>query len=112
MEELRIKKILGTPEAILPNYGLQVAKEVKKYLRGHKKVAISFKGLRYINTSFCGTLVSNLHHSSRKSTLKRVRMVGLRNPNWKIMMGNSIDLVTHPKKFKRYQKALEDLAHS
>jgi hypothetical protein len=109
MKEVKISDLIGTPNAILHKFGLQVFETVSQHISQNEQVTLSFEGLRNITSGFCNASIGNLY-SNFKEIAHQLKLVGLENkPIWKEKVQDAIDLATNPQKVKNQNEAISEL---
>ncbi|MBI4930504.1 MAG: hypothetical protein HY841_07065 [Bacteroidetes bacterium] len=101
MKTISIKKEIGTTEAILGTFGVQVAKTITQQLKKHEPIAISFKGLKNVNINFTCSMIQPLYKSFPKKTIEKlVTYQDVTDKFWQSEIEEAISLATNPKKAK------------
>ena len=109
MIEIKIIDIIGTPNAILHNFGLKIYEVLKPYFTQNIPVTLSFDSLRNVTSGFCNASIGKIY-SEYKNASSLLFIVGAeKNPIWKEKIQDSINLATHPAKVKSFDEAVSDL---
>lgn len=98
-----VKDVIGTPEAILHTYGLQIATDIKKHLRGGDTVKVDFKGTKHVNISFTHYMIHSIYKSYPKEGRENLRFVNFPNKFAKKELEEALRL-ENPEKSKRINK--------
>ncbi|NCA75038.1 MAG: DUF4325 domain-containing protein [Alphaproteobacteria bacterium] len=109
MNEVRITDIIGTQNAILHKFGLQVFEVIKPYISSNQPITLSFEGLRNITSGFCNASIGKAF-LELSQTAKLLTISGIDNhPNWQETIQDSIALATTPDKIKFQEEAISEL---
>ena len=97
MTTIKVLKLIGTPNAILHPFGMEVYEAIIKALQSEKKAAIDMKGIRNATSAFFHASVGNLYRELGESYFEQVNILGVEDrPDWKEKIKDSIELVKHP----------------
>ena len=99
-----IKDVIGTSEAILHTFGMEVATEIKEHLKNGHKVRVDFKGTKNVNISFTQYMIHPVYKAFPKEGRENVRFVNLPNKFAKYELNEAISLENDPEKAKRIDK--------
>ena len=110
MKMLHIDKIIGTENAIIHKFGLQVFEEASNYLSKGEKVLLDFSKVRNATTGFFNASIGNLFKRFQKDFFELVETKGLKeNPDWKEKFDEAIELVRNPHRATEIDKAISAL---
>lgn len=99
MTRINVFELLGTPNAILHPFGMQVYQQAKQALTEHQQVTIDMKGIKNATSAFFHASVGNLFRDLGSEFSARVKVVGIeKRPDWQERISDSIELVKNPKR--------------
>lgn len=109
-KKIVIAEVIGTPNAILQKFGLQVRDAVIAEYKKGNTVILDFSQLNNATTGFFHASIGNLFKTLNGSYEKTVKIVGLdKNDTWQDKYNDAIDLVQNPKKAEEIDKAISEL---
>jgi len=106
--KIHILSVIGTPNAILQKFGLQVFDEAKQYLSKGEHVKISFKGLMNVTSGFCNASIGKLYLEFPEA-YKLVEITDVNQPVWMEKINDAILLATNPNLIKIQDNAITEL---
>jgi len=111
---LRIIDLIGTPNAILHRFGLQVFNAITSHLENGEKVTLSFEGVKNCTTAFCHAAIGKLYLKFPGKLLKnKFQIAGIGgNPIWEEIIDECIELALHPEKQELQNEIVENLLQS
>lgn len=105
-----IAQEIGTPNAILQKFGLQITELVLRETANNNTVVLDFSNLNNATTGFFHASIGNLKKQLNGSFYKTVSVKGLeKNHTWKDKYDDAIDMVVNPKKSDEIDKAIAEL---
>lgn len=105
MKKIIILDIIGTPNAIISDFGQQVFDQVKPEIEAGNKVVISFAGLKNCNSSFLSASIGELYVIFGEKLKGNLLLEDIKSEIWKNRIDETILLATNPEEAKRYQEA-------
>lgn len=112
MNEIKIFDIIGTPNAILHNFGLKVYDALKPYINKNIPVILSFESLKNVNSGFCNASIGKIYLEFKNASSLLIIKGADQNPIWKEKIEDSIILATNPEKIRLQDQAVSDLLNS
>lgn len=108
--KINITEVIGTPNAILQKFGLQLRDVVLQEIRKGNTVELDFTSLNNATTGFFHASIGNLFQILNETYDKAVSIKGLeKNDTWKDKYDDAIDLVKNPEKASEIDKAISEL---
>jgi len=99
MPNIRISELIGTSNAILHPFGMEVYHKAKSILSAHENVVIDFTGINNATSAFFHAAIGNLFRDLGELYFKKVTIIGAEGrPDWQERMIESIELVRHPER--------------
>jgi len=109
MNTLRVIDIIGTQNAILHKFGLQVFEALKPYTSSNQPIILSFEGLKNVTSGFCNASIGKAYLEF-DNTDQLLTIVGSENnPIWQEKIQDAISLATTPEKIKIQDQAVSEL---
>lgn len=109
MKKLRIIDIIGTPNAILHKFGIQVFESISPFLQSNQEVTLSFEGLKNVTSGFCNASIGKAYLDF-SDTGKLLAIEGVGNyPIWQEKINDAIILALDPEKIILQDKAISEL---
>ncbi len=110
MAIVHIASFIGTPNAIIQKFGLQVFEEVSSHLSNREAVVLSFEDLKNATTGFFNASIGNIYKAFPETAEKLLKLEGIeQNPDWIEKVNDAIELVRNPEKAKELDKAIAAL---
>lgn len=110
VKKIVVSEVIGTPNAILHKFGLQVRDVVVKEWKNGNTIELDFSQLNNATTGFFHASIGNLFKEMNGSFEKTVITIGLeKNDTWKDKFEDAINLVKNPQKAQEIDKAISDL---
>lgn len=106
---LNILDIIGTPNALLPEYGARVLEAARPFLAKGEPVVLDFGGLRHASTTFFHSSVGELYLAFPERFDRLVSTIRMDRPDWKIKFDDALDLARNPRKAEDIRRAMEEL---
>ena len=106
---LNVLVIIGTPNALLPEYGDLVFVAARSFLAKGESVELDFSGLRNASTTFFHSSVGELCLAFPDTFDQLVSTAHMDRPDWKIKFDDAIDLARNPRKMEDIRRAMEEL---
>ena len=108
--KIDISEIIGTPNAILQKFGLQLKDVVLQEVKNGNTVELDFTSLNNATTGFFHASIGNLYQTLNGTYSKTVSIKGLeKNDTWQDKYDDAIDLVKNPEKANEIDKAISEL---
>ena len=99
MTTILVSELIGTPNAILHPFGMEVYNKAKAVLETHRKVVIDLTGVKNATSAFFHASIGNLYRDLGTSFYQKVKIEGIQGrPDWQERMDESIELVKNPKR--------------
>jgi hypothetical protein len=112
MREIKIIDIIGTPNAILHNFGLKIYDVLKPYISQNIPVVLSFDSMKNVTSGFCNASIGKIYSEFRNaSSLLNIKGAE-HNSIWQEKIQDSITLATNPDKIRLQDEAVSDLLYS
>ena len=109
MKKLRIIDIIGTPNAILHKFGIQVFESISPILKSNQEVTLSFEGLKNITSGFCNASIGKAYLDFNDAG-KLLTIEGAENnPIWQEKINDAIILARDPEKISIQDTAISEL---
>ena len=109
MEKLIIKDIIGTQNAILHKFGLQVFNSASQFISKDSPIILSFNGLKNITSAFCNASIGKLYLDFPK-TKELLYIEGVEeNSIWQDKINDAINLATNPDLLKINESCIDEL---
>lgn len=110
VKKIVVSEVIGTPNAILHKFGLQVRDVVIKEWKNGNTIELDFSQLNNATTGFFHASIGNLFKEMNGSFEKTVISIGLeKNETWKDKFEDAINLVKNPQKAQEIDKAISEL---
>lgn len=110
MTIINIAKLIGTPNAIIQKFGLQVFDEVIKTIESGDNVVLDFGDLRNTTTGFFHASIGNLFRKYGEEFFRLVIVSGIeKKGDWKEKYDEAIDLVKNPHRATEIDFAIAKL---
>ena len=109
MKEIRIIDIIGTPNAIIHNFGVQVFNVIKPYLESGEEITLSFDGLRNITSGFCNASIGKAYLEYKDAGRLIIIKGADGNPIWLEKVQDAIDLTKNQEKVRLQDIAISEL---
>ncbi|MBV6441134.1 MAG: DUF4325 domain-containing protein [Haliscomenobacteraceae bacterium CHB4] len=106
---LHILDIIGTPNALLPEYGARIFKVARPLLAKGEPVELDFGGLRHASTTFFHSSIGELYLAFPDKFERLVSAINMDRPDWKIKFEDALDLARNPRKVEDIRRAMEEL---
>lgn len=106
---LHILNIIGTPNALLPQYGMLVLEAARPFLVKKEVVELDFEGLRHASTTFFHASVGEMFLAFRDDFDHLVSTIHMDREDWKIKFEDALDLARNPRKIEDIHRAMEEL---
>ena len=105
-----IANFLGTPNAIIHKFGMEVYSESVRYLSHGDKIILSFENVKNATTGFFNALIGNLYKDYRDKFFELVSVKGLeKNSDWVEKFEDAIELVKSPERITDIDEAIAKL---
>jgi len=99
MTTIHVFELLGTPNAILHPFGMQVYQAAKQVLETQEMVIIDLNGIKNATSAFFHASIGNLFRDLGSEFSVRVKVAGIeKRPDWQERINDSIELVKNPKR--------------
>ncbi|HEY2581635.1 MAG TPA: DUF4325 domain-containing protein [Mucilaginibacter sp.] len=110
MTTINIAQLIGTPNAIIQKFGLQVFEETKNVIAKGDNVELYFGDLSNTTTGFFHASIGNLfkNYGNRFNTLITVSGIE-KKEDWKEKFEEAINLVENPKQATEIDSAISKL---
>lgn len=110
MKKILIKDIIGTSNAIIQKFGLEVFREIKDLIGAETQVLLSFEGLTNVTSGFCHASIGNIYQAFPDKADKFLFIDGIdKNLIWQEKVKDAITLATNPIKSKELDSAISEL---
>ncbi|MVM40392.1 hypothetical protein GO730_26600 [Spirosoma sp. HMF3257] len=110
MKTLNVADLIGTPNAILQKFGLQVYDEARSAVEKGEAITVDLSSLKNATSAFFHASFGNLYHFSRDKYAKLVNIKGLdSNPLWQDKYDDAITFAEHPEKAQNNDAAISKL---
>lgn len=110
MSLIQIHQLIGTPNAIIQKFGLQVFDEASKHLSKGEEVVLSFHDLRNATTGFFNASIGNIYKNFPDTVEHLLKLEGIdSNSDWQEKIDEAIALVRDPAKAKALDQAIAAL---
>ncbi|MCA0234920.1 MAG: STAS-like domain-containing protein [Bacteroidetes bacterium] len=110
MTTLSVIELIGTPNAILHQFGMETYYKASEYLQESSNIIIDFNGIRNITSSFFHASIGNLYRDLGETFYERVILRGIDgNLDWQEKIQDSIDLVKSPERAQEDEEFLTSL---
>lgn len=110
MKTIDIAALIGTPNAILQKFGLQVYEEVKATTSTGTPVILRFNTLTNATSSFFHASVGNLYRDLDVQYAQLIRVEGLsNNPIWQEKYDDALAMVDDPSKAREIDSTISAL---
>lgn len=106
---LHILDIIGTSNALLPQYGSLVLEAARPFIVKNEAVELDFEGLRHASTTFFHSSIGELYLIFPDKFDRLVSTVHMDRPDWKIKFEDALDLARNPRKIEDIHRAMEEL---
>ena len=105
-----IAEVIGTPNAILQKFGLQVKDLVLSEKDKYDKIVLDFSNLNNATTGFFHASIGNLKKQLNGQFYKTIEVSGLeKNETWKDKFEDAIQAVKNPGRVTEIDKGISDL---
>lgn len=109
-KKIDIAQEIGTSNAILQKFGLQLAESIISERGKYEKFVLDFSNLNNATTGFFHASIGNLKKEFNGSFKSSIEVIGLeKNPTWNDKFKDAIDMVTSPAKSGEIDKAIAEL---
>jgi hypothetical protein len=112
MKEIKILDVIGTPNAILHNFGLKVYDASRPFIFRNIPVIISFEGLKNVTSGFCNASIGKIYLEFHNASSLLIIKGAENNRIWQEKIQDAINLATNPDKVKHFDEAVSDLFFS
>ena len=109
IKEIKILDVIGTPNAILHNFGLKIYQELIPYISQNKPIALSFDSIKNVTSGFCNASIGKIYLEFANASSLLIIKGADHNPIWLEKIKDSINLATNPEKIKIQDQAISDL---
>jgi len=110
MTEINIAELIGTPNAIIQKFGLQVFDETVALIDSGNQVLLNFSDLKNTTTGFFHACIGNLYKKYGEDFFQLVNVSGLhKKEDWKEKYDEAINLVRNPDKASEIDYAIAKL---
>ncbi len=110
MRVINVYELIGTVNAILHSFGVQVHSAAIAALKHHQSIELDFSGLRNTTSAFFHASVGNLYRDLGEDFFDRVQIQGIEDrPDWQEKIDDSIDLIRHPNRETATERAISAL---
>ena len=97
MYTIHVVELIGTPNAILHPFGMEVYHKAKLVLQTEAAINLDLSGIRNVTSAFFHASVGNLFNDLKEDFFTRVKIVGAEDrPDWQEKIQDSIELIRHP----------------
>src|ERR1035437_2707893 len=109
MKTILIIDVIGSRNAILHSFGLQVFNEIKPYLSSNQLVTLSFEGIKNVTSGFCNASIGKAYlefpHAGELISISGIKD----NLLWKEKKEDAIIHASYPEKIKMQDQAISEL---
>jgi len=109
MNILKITEIIGTPNAILHKFGLQLFENLDKLISEKKVVTVSFLGVENLTSGFLNASFGNLYKKHGTALEKLLFLSELNDEEWRKKFEEAKLLALNPEKAQLIDAAIADL---
>jgi hypothetical protein len=109
MPSFNIKDVIGTQNAILQKFGLQLFEQIDPFISNGEFIDISFAGLANLTSGFANASFGNLYKKYGNDLSQLIRIVDLDDVDWKEKLEDAKTLALNPNKAKIIDEAIADL---
>ncbi len=109
-KKIDIAQVIGTQNAILQKFGLQVAEFVLIEKSNTDTITLDFSNLNNATSGFFHASIGNLKKELNGSFTSTIKTIGLeKNSTWLDKYNDAIDIVSNPNKANEIDKAIAEL---
>jgi hypothetical protein len=109
-KKIDIAQVIGTQNAILQKFGLQVAEFVLAEKSNTDTITLDFSNLNNATSGFFHASIGNLKKELNGTFSSTIKTIGLeKNPTWLDKYQDAIDVVTKPYMSTEIDKAIAEL---
>ena len=112
MKEIKIVDIIGTPNAILHNFGLKIYDILKPLISQNIPVTLSFESLKNVTSGFCNASIGKIYFEYNNAATLLIIKGAEKNPMWQEKIQDSINLATNPDKMRIQDEAISEILFS
>ena len=110
MKNISIINIIGTSNAIIQAFGINVYNEILPYVNKNEDITIDFTGISNITSGFCNASIGKLYLDFPNYSPARIKIIGLTDNHIAIeKIQSAIDLATKPELSALNNKIISDL---
>jgi hypothetical protein len=109
MLTIDIAQVIGTPNAIIQKFGLQVFQETNRAISSGQKVLIDFSNLKNVTTGFFHAAIGNLVKEYGAKFYDLVELKGIDKAEWKEKLDDAINIASNPNKGLDIDQAISEL---
>lgn len=112
MFSINISTVIGTPNAIIQKFGLQIYDIVVETISTGKQVELDFSGLKNVTTGFFHASVGNLYKQYGDEFYTLIQTKGLDTLDWREKFQDAIEIVKNPSRASEIDRAISELFKS
>jgi len=109
MTRLNISQEIGTPNAILLRFGIEMFNKIQCVLNADEIVVLDFKGMNAISTAFFHGSIGKLYQLLKEDFDTRIKVENMGKEEWIIKYEDAIESVKFPEIEKVRQQAVNAL---
>ncbi|NVM66885.1 hypothetical protein FHW88_005203 [Mucilaginibacter sp. SG538B] len=110
MTVINIAELIGTPNAIIQKFGLQVLEEAVKIIDSGNQVILDFSNLKNTTTGFFHASIGNLYKKYGEDFFQLVNVSSIdKKDDWKEKYEEAINLVKNPQQASEIDFAIAKL---
>ena len=110
MHTIHVSELIGTPNAILHTFGIQVYEVALTALEKADRLVIDLTNLRNITSSFFHASVGNLYRDLGEAYFQKIVLKGMETrPDWQEKIQEALELVRNPKRVSETELAIASL---
>jgi hypothetical protein len=109
MLTIDIARVIGTPNAIIQKFGLQVFQEASKAICSGQKVLIDFSNINNVTSGFFHAAIGNLVKEYGVKFDDLIELRGIDKAEWKEKLEDAIKIASNPKKGLEIDQAISEL---
>ncbi|WP_438966342.1 STAS-like domain-containing protein [Flavobacterium sp.] len=110
MKNISIINIIGTSNAIIQAFGINVYNEILPYATRNEDVILDFTGISNVTSGFCNASIGKLYADFPSYSPSKIKLMGLSGNEIAIeKVQSAIDLATKPELSKLNNEIISDL---
>jgi len=110
MKNISVIEIIGTPNAIIQAFGINVYNGILPFVKNNIDIVIDFNGISNVTSGFCNASIGKLYSDFPNYAKSKIKIKGLSNNPIAIeKIQYSIDLASNPEKSKLNNDIISEL---